>query len=87
MRIFCRLLSRKQLDPNIIYGVESVQRVSPPKDVSSQPKNQRSLKVAVIGTPNVGKSALTNLLIKLNLCAVSKVIDTTRQVSYDKNLE
>ncbi|KAI6244021.1 G domain-containing protein [Aphelenchoides fujianensis] len=39
----------------------------------------RSLKIAVIGTPNVGKSALTNRLVKSDVCAVSKLIDTTRQ--------
>jgi GTPase Era involved in 16S rRNA processing len=44
-------------------------------------KEHRSLKIAIIGTPNVGKSALTNQLIKADLCAVSKLIDTTRQVT------
>lgn len=47
----------------------------------SKPKDQRSLKIAIIGTPNVGKSALTNQLIKADVCAVSKLIDTTRQVA------
>uniref|UniRef100_A0AC34QLG6 G domain-containing protein n=1 Tax=Panagrolaimus sp. JU765 TaxID=591449 RepID=A0AC34QLG6_9BILA len=42
-------------------------------------KLKKALKVAVIGCPNVGKSALTNELIKADLCAVSKRMDTTRQ--------
>ncbi|KAI6232469.1 G domain-containing protein [Aphelenchoides besseyi] len=40
---------------------------------------KRSLKIGVIGTPNVGKSALTNRLVKSDVCAVSKLIDTTRE--------
>ncbi|KAL3112408.1 hypothetical protein niasHT_016958 [Heterodera trifolii] len=38
-----------------------------------------ALRVAMIGAPNVGKSALTNALIRTNVCAVSKLIDTTRR--------
>ena len=39
---------------------------------------RRALKIAVIGPPNVGKSAITNEIIKADLCAVSKKMDTTR---------
>ena len=35
-------------------------------------------KVAIIGRPNVGKSTLLNVLIKENLCIVSKTPETTR---------
>ena len=42
------------------------------------PAKRRALRVAVIGPPNVGKSALTNEIIKADLCAVSKRMDTTR---------
>jgi tRNA U34 5-carboxymethylaminomethyl modifying GTPase MnmE/TrmE len=65
MRLSYRLLAL-QLDRNLIYDVK--------------PKERHSLKIAIIGTPNVGKSALTNQLIKADLCAVSKLIDTTRRV-------
>lgn len=68
MRIFHRLLALN-LKPEHVY-----------KGGPSKSKEQRSLKIAIIGTPNVGKSALTNQLIKTDLCAVSKLIDTTRQV-------
>ncbi|KAH7727908.1 putative GTP-binding protein [Aphelenchoides avenae] len=40
---------------------------------------KRALRVAVLGTPNVGKSALTNAVVRSSLCAVSKRIDTTRK--------
>lgn len=47
---------------------------------AKEPAEYRSLKIAIIGPPNVGKSALTNQIIKTDLCAVSKLIDTTRRV-------
>ncbi|CAD5229433.1 unnamed protein product [Bursaphelenchus okinawaensis] len=43
------------------------------------PKVIKEVRVAIIGSPNVGKSSLTNQLIRNDVCAVSKVIDTTRQ--------
>ena len=46
------------------------------------PSSKKALKVAVIGPPNVGKSAVTNAIIKADLCAVSKRMDTTRFVSF-----
>lgn len=45
-------------------------------------EKRRALQVAVIGTPNVGKSAITNCLVKSDVCAVSKLIDTTRSVGH-----
>ena len=39
----------------------------------------RALRVSIIGCPNAGKSALTNALVRSPVCAVSKLIDTTRQ--------
>ncbi|CEF63245.1 GTPase Era, mitochondrial [Strongyloides ratti] len=41
--------------------------------------SQKFLKLAIIGAPNVGKSLLTNQLVKANVAAVSKRIDTTRK--------
>uniref|UniRef100_A0A914HWK5 G domain-containing protein n=1 Tax=Globodera rostochiensis TaxID=31243 RepID=A0A914HWK5_GLORO len=46
---------------------------------STSTRPQRALRVAVIGAPNVGKSALTNALMRSSVCAVSKQIDTTRR--------
>uniref|UniRef100_A0A2K6VXM5 G domain-containing protein n=2 Tax=Onchocerca TaxID=6281 RepID=A0A2K6VXM5_ONCVO len=40
---------------------------------------QKCLKVAVIGPPNVGKSLLTNKLIKAGVAAVSSQMDTTQK--------
>uniref|UniRef100_A0A914P0K4 G domain-containing protein n=1 Tax=Panagrolaimus davidi TaxID=227884 RepID=A0A914P0K4_9BILA len=42
------------------------------------PSNRTALRIAVIGPPNVGKSAVTNSIINADLCAVSKRMDTTR---------
>ncbi|KAL7069725.1 hypothetical protein ACQ4LE_010976 [Meloidogyne hapla] len=38
----------------------------------------KGLRVAIIGCSNVGKSALTNALIRAPICSVSKLVDTTR---------
>ncbi|VIO88425.1 Hypothetical GTP-binding protein E02H1.2 in chromosome II, putative [Brugia malayi] len=40
---------------------------------------QKCLKVAVIGPPNVGKSLLTNKLVKAGVAAVSSQMDTTQK--------
>ncbi|KAL3989699.1 50S ribosome-binding GTPase family protein [Acanthocheilonema viteae] len=42
-------------------------------------KAQKCLKVAVIGPPNVGKSLLTNKLVKAGVAAVSSQMDTTQK--------
>lgn len=39
---------------------------------------KKALRIAVIGPPNVGKSAITNSIINADLCATSKRMDTTR---------
>ncbi|XP_016380848.1 GTPase Era, mitochondrial-like [Sinocyclocheilus rhinocerous] len=43
-----------------------------------QPKNAKSLKVAIVGAPNAGKSTLTNQLLGRKLFAVSEKVHTTR---------
>ncbi|VDM82173.1 unnamed protein product [Strongylus vulgaris] len=40
----------------------------------------RALEVAVIGAPNVGKSLLTNQLVRAAVSSVSSKMDTTTQV-------
>ncbi|KAA0184786.1 GTPase Era mitochondrial, partial [Fasciolopsis buskii] len=42
------------------------------------PPDARTLKVAVIGCPNTGKSSLINMLTKWRVCAVSGKAHTTR---------
>lgn len=41
---------------------------------------QKALDVAVIGAPNVGKSLLTNQLVRAAVSAVSSKMDTTTKV-------
>uniref|UniRef100_A0A671RJJ9 GTPase Era, mitochondrial n=1 Tax=Sinocyclocheilus anshuiensis TaxID=1608454 RepID=A0A671RJJ9_9TELE len=43
-----------------------------------QPQNAKSLKVAIVGAPNAGKSTLTNQLLGRKLFAVSEKVHTTR---------
>uniref|UniRef100_A0A672SXU2 GTPase Era, mitochondrial n=1 Tax=Sinocyclocheilus grahami TaxID=75366 RepID=A0A672SXU2_SINGR len=43
-----------------------------------QPENAKSLKVAIVGAPNAGKSTLTNQLLGRKLFAVSEKVHTTR---------
>ncbi|XP_022340965.2 GTPase Era, mitochondrial-like [Crassostrea virginica] len=45
----------------------------------NQPENAKTLKVAIIGDPNVGKSTLTNRLLKHKILPVSRKANTTRK--------
>ncbi|XP_071501890.1 GTPase Era, mitochondrial-like [Diadema antillarum] len=45
---------------------------------TSQPPDPKVLKVAIIGTPNAGKSTLINNLLGRRICAVSQKVHTTR---------
>lgn len=47
--------------------------------IPSQPENPHMLKVSILGEPNVGKSTLTNSLVKWKVCAVSRKVHTTRK--------
>lgn len=49
-------------------------------------ETQESIKVAIVGRPNVGKSTLTNALLKEERCIVSPIAGTTRD-SIDIPLE
>ncbi|XP_035209494.1 GTPase Era, mitochondrial-like [Stegodyphus dumicola] len=44
-----------------------------------QPEDPHILKVSILGEPNVGKSTLTNSLVKWKICAVSRKVHTTRK--------
>ncbi|XP_056009159.1 GTPase Era, mitochondrial-like isoform X4 [Ostrea edulis] len=44
-----------------------------------QPENSQTLRVAVIGDPNVGKSSLINRLLRHKILPVSRKINTTRK--------
>ena len=46
---------------------------------NEQPENARSLRVAIIGCPNAGKSTLLNQLINWKISAVSSKVHTTRK--------
>ncbi|XP_074642464.1 GTPase Era, mitochondrial-like [Tubulanus polymorphus] len=48
------------------------------KQKPDQPANAKILKVAVIGSPNAGKSTLTNALLKWKVSSVSSKVHTTR---------
>ena len=44
----------------------------------NSPENSKVLKLAVLGSPNSGKSSLVNMLTRWDICAVSGKVNTTR---------
>ncbi len=56
--------------------LEAVFEYLPAENDSSE--NEESLKVAIIGKPNVGKSSLVNYVLGENRCIVSDIAGTTR---------
>ncbi|XP_033099789.1 GTPase Era, mitochondrial-like [Anneissia japonica] len=56
-------------------GTQELLLIKPPE----QPENPRCVRVAIIGTPNAGKSTLVNTLLGRRICAVSKKVHTTRR--------
>jgi GTP-binding protein len=54
---------------------ESFEAISFPKEESEE---DRPIRVAIVGRPNVGKSTLVNYLLNENRCVVSPIAGTTR---------
>lgn len=50
-----------------------------PADPSGRSKTERSLHIAVIGVPNVGKSTFINHIVNHKVCPTSTKVHTTRQ--------
>ena len=48
------------------------------KNLDKEPKKEESLKLAIVGMPNVGKSSLTNALLQKNRSIVTPIAGTTR---------
>lgn len=63
----------KRIVPLTVEEYKSLRCLKP-----CQPENPRLLKVTILGEPNVGKSTLTNRLVKWKVCAVSSKVHTTR---------
>ena len=61
-------------------GINELKRVLP-KNVSAYEKSENTLKIALIGRPNVGKSSLFNTLAKKQQAIVSSRQGTTRDVN------
>ncbi|GFS40901.1 GTPase Era, mitochondrial [Trichonephila inaurata madagascariensis] len=66
-----------KLDKKIPLAVEEYKRQK--SLLPTQPQNPHLLKVSILGEPNVGKSTLTNKLVKWKVCAVSRKVHTTRK--------
>lgn len=60
-------------------GPVPVEATLAPKMPESQPKNPRTLRVAVIGAPNAGKSSLINAIVHRAVSAVSPKVNTTQE--------
>ncbi|KAH8267356.1 hypothetical protein KR026_000214 [Drosophila bipectinata] len=64
--------------PEISTRVEQTLR-SLPADSGGKSKPERSLHIAVIGVPNVGKSTFINHIVNHKVCPTSTKVHTTRQ--------
>ncbi|XP_071443917.1 GTPase Era, mitochondrial [Hetaerina americana] len=62
------------------FGIEKdmLHESHPPDIFDDSDANQKLVKVAVIGTPNAGKSTLINCLVKRRVCSISSKVHTTR---------
>ncbi|GIY22945.1 GTPase Era, mitochondrial [Caerostris extrusa] len=65
------------VNKKIPVAVDEFERIKSLKPC--QPENPHLLKVSILGEPNVGKSTLTNKLVKWKVCAVSRKVHTTRK--------
>jgi GTP-binding protein len=70
--------------------IETIDQLLPsPSPVNQSPVNsQRSLSIAIIGRPNVGKSSLINSIVRSERAIVSELPGTTRDaidISYERN--
>ncbi|CAK5095258.1 unnamed protein product [Meloidogyne enterolobii] len=76
-RLFCPISTLNKINLNLFSTSTEIKSEENSANVSTQ-TDGKGLRVAIIGCSNVGKSALTNALIRSPICAVSKLVDTTR---------
>ncbi|CAK5072614.1 unnamed protein product [Meloidogyne enterolobii] len=77
-RLFCSISTLNKINLNLFSTTSTeIKLEESSANVSTQTVG-KGLRVAIIGCSNVGKSALTNALIRSPICAVSKLVDTTR---------
>ncbi|XP_012224160.1 GTPase Era, mitochondrial [Linepithema humile] len=80
IRVGSRYL-RRYFSKNVDIAVNNTQEfVLQPEDsfTSIRREGQKSLKIALLGAPNVGKSTLVNQLIKRSVCPTSSKVHTTQ---------
>uniref|UniRef100_A0A914KG14 GTPase Era, mitochondrial n=1 Tax=Meloidogyne incognita TaxID=6306 RepID=A0A914KG14_MELIC len=77
-RLFCSIPTLNKINLNLFSTTSTEIKLEESSVNVSTPTVGKGLRVAIIGCSNVGKSALTNSLIRSPICAVSKLVDTTR---------
>uniref|UniRef100_A0A914N850 GTPase Era, mitochondrial n=1 Tax=Meloidogyne incognita TaxID=6306 RepID=A0A914N850_MELIC len=74
-RLFCSISTLNKIN---LFSTSTEIKLEESSVNLDTPTFGKGLRVAIIGCSNVGKSALTNALIRSPICAVSKLVDTTR---------
>lgn len=74
--MFTKLLSRPETKLFLISSVRTVVTAS-----AKPESNEKTIKVAIIGAPNAGKSTFINNLIEHRVCPTSAKVHTTRKTA------
>lgn len=80
MQMFTKLLRRPETKLFLLGHFRSIVTASA-KPTTKPENNEKTIKVAIIGAPNAGKSTLINNLIEHRVCPTSAKVHTTRKTA------